>query len=126
MPRRLRDRAGGADQRGAVRGPHAGHDGAVDREAAGGPARLPRPGPAHFSGAGGSRQSTEALMGDTPRKKRSLKLWLALLLIPNLLGAAGYFAYQRWFDTYHLKTVQEGALYRDGVQSIHQFKTAVN
>jgi protein tyrosine phosphatase (PTP) superfamily phosphohydrolase (DUF442 family) len=64
-------------------------------------------------------------MVDAPRKKRSLKYWLALLLIPNLLGAAGYFAYQRWFDTYHLKTVHEGALYRDGVQSFQQFKTAV-
>ena len=64
-------------------------------------------------------------MSDGPRKKRSLKFWLALLLVPNLLGAAGYFAYQRWFDTYHLKTVQEGALYRDGVQSIDEFKTAV-
>ena len=65
-------------------------------------------------------------MVDAPPKKRSLKFWLALLLVPNLLGAAGYFAYQRWFDTYHLKTVQEGVLYRDGVQSIHEFKTAVN
>src|SRR5215217_7737291 len=64
-------------------------------------------------------------MAEAPRKKRSPLFWVALLLIPNLLGAAGYFAYQRWFDTYHLKAVQEGALYRDGVQSIDEFKTAV-
>ena len=64
-------------------------------------------------------------MSDAPRK-RSWKLWLALLLIPNLLGAVGYFAYQRWFDTYHLATVQPGVLYRDGNQSMREFQTAVN
>jgi protein tyrosine phosphatase (PTP) superfamily phosphohydrolase (DUF442 family) len=64
-------------------------------------------------------------MADAPRRKRPLKFWVALLVIPNLLGAAGYFAYQRWFDTYHLKAVQPGALYRDGNQSMREFKTAV-
>ena len=49
---------------------------------------------------------------------------LALLFI--LIGAAvGFGVWWYWGKTYHLATVQPGVLYRDGNQSIRQFKNAI-
>ena len=48
-------------------------------------------------------------------------MWPVLLIVA--LGMAGSFvAWRQWFDTYHLATVHEGALYRDGVRSAREFE----
>jgi protein tyrosine/serine phosphatase len=46
-------------------------------------------------------------------------------LVVAILAAGGWLIFWAWFDTYHLATVKQGALYRDGVRTIHQFDLAV-
>lgn len=41
-----------------------------------------------------------------------------------VLGGA-FLVWSLFFKTYHLATVQDGALYRDGVQSVREFETAI-
>jgi len=48
-----------------------------------------------------------------------------IILIAAILAAVGWWIFWAWFDTYHLAVVKEGALYRDGVRTIHQFDLAV-
>jgi protein tyrosine/serine phosphatase len=51
-------------------------------------------------------------------------MWPVLTIVA--LGMAGGFvAWRQWFDTYHLATVQDGALYRDGVRSAREFSIVV-
>jgi len=48
-----------------------------------------------------------------------------LIVLVVVLIAGGAYAWQCYLSTYHLATVQPGALYRDGNQSPCQFETAV-
>jgi hypothetical protein len=48
-----------------------------------------------------------------------------VILVVAILAAVGWWIFWAWFDTYHLAVVKEGALYRDGVRTIHQFDLAV-
>jgi len=57
-----------------------------------------------------------------PQTVRSLGL---IILVAAILAAMGWWIFWAWFDTYHLAAVKEGALYRDGVRTIHQFDLAV-
>jgi protein tyrosine/serine phosphatase len=45
-------------------------------------------------------------------------------LLILVLAGAGWWVFWNYFDTYHLVTVREGVLYRDGVRSLHQFDLA--
>jgi protein tyrosine/serine phosphatase len=47
-----------------------------------------------------------------------------ILLIVAICSAVGWWVFRTYFDTYHLATVQAGALYRDGVRSLRQFQLA--
>jgi protein tyrosine phosphatase (PTP) superfamily phosphohydrolase (DUF442 family) len=49
----------------------------------------------------------------------------AILLLFLALIAAGIWTWRQYFDAYHLATVQQGVLYRDGVRSARQFATAI-
>lgn len=46
-------------------------------------------------------------------------------LVALFVIALGGFAYWRWFDTYHLETVRENVLYRDGHQTARAFENAL-
>jgi len=48
-----------------------------------------------------------------------------IILVVLVLAAVGWWVFWQYFDTYHLVTVREGVLYRDGVRSLHQFDLAV-
>lgn len=48
-----------------------------------------------------------------------------IILLVLILAGAGWWVFWAFFDTYHLVTVREGVLYRDGVRSLHQFELAV-
>jgi protein tyrosine/serine phosphatase len=49
------------------------------------------------------------------------KQLIPVLIVIALLAAAGCWIWWQFFDTYHLATVMEGAVYRDGVRSMHEF-----
>ena len=50
--------------------------------------------------------------------------WVVILVAG--LGAAGaVWAWRQYLQTYHLATVRDGVLYRDGVRSLREFRTAV-
>jgi protein tyrosine phosphatase (PTP) superfamily phosphohydrolase (DUF442 family) len=59
----------------------------------------------------------------TASNKRGARIALALGLLLSLGGAL--FVWQHYFSTYHLATVQEGVLYRDGARSAHELEIAV-
>ena len=48
-----------------------------------------------------------------------------IILVAAILAAVGWWIFWAWFDTYHLAAVKEGAFYRDGVRTIHEFDLAV-
>jgi protein tyrosine/serine phosphatase len=48
----------------------------------------------------------------------------AIILVILVLAAGAWWVFWNYFDTYHLVTVREGVLYRDGVRSLHQFDLA--
>jgi protein tyrosine phosphatase (PTP) superfamily phosphohydrolase (DUF442 family) len=48
-----------------------------------------------------------------------------IIIAVAILIAAGWWVFWTFFDTYHLGTVREGVLYRDGVRTMHQFELAV-
>src|SRR4051794_32590805 len=50
-------------------------------------------------------------------------MWLATLFV--ILVAGGVWVWMSFFQTYHLATVQEGVLYRDGFRTLREFQTAV-
>ncbi|MGD0137874.1 MAG: tyrosine-protein phosphatase [Tepidisphaeraceae bacterium] len=47
-----------------------------------------------------------------------------IILIALILAAAGWWIFWTFFDTYHLATVKDGVLYRDGVRTLHEFNLA--
>jgi protein tyrosine/serine phosphatase len=47
-----------------------------------------------------------------------------IILVIAILAAVGWWIFWQYFDTYHLLTVQDGVLYRDGVRTLHQFDLA--
>jgi protein tyrosine/serine phosphatase len=47
-----------------------------------------------------------------------------IILIALILIAAGWWTFWTFFDTYHLATVKDGVLYRDGVRTLHEFNLA--
>ena len=56
---------------------------------------------------------------------RGRTMGLIILLIAACAVAAGVWTWRRHFDAYHLATVRQGVLYRDGVRSVDQFASAV-
>jgi protein tyrosine phosphatase (PTP) superfamily phosphohydrolase (DUF442 family) len=50
--------------------------------------------------------------------------WLTAGVVA-ILVAIGVFIWWRWFQTYHLETVDEGVLYRDGNRGMREFATMV-
>jgi protein tyrosine/serine phosphatase len=54
-----------------------------------------------------------------------IKHLIPLVVVILLLAAVGGWIWWQYFDTYHLATVKEGAVYRDGVRSIHEFALAI-
>ena len=59
-----------------------------------------------------------------------------VVIAPNVMGkviaiialvalAAAFWTWRQYFQVYHLATVQDGALYRDGVRSLREFATDV-
>jgi protein tyrosine phosphatase (PTP) superfamily phosphohydrolase (DUF442 family) len=50
-------------------------------------------------------------------------LIIFIIIAPVL--SAGVFVWWRWFQTYHLETVDEGILYRDGNRGMREFATMV-
>jgi len=47
-----------------------------------------------------------------------------IILVAAILAAAGWWIFWTFFDTYHLATVKDGVLYRDGVRTLHEFNLA--
>ncbi len=60
---------------------------------------------------------------DRPPSRRTRRPLRVLLL--TLFGCASVFIYWAFFATYHLATVQDGVLYRDGNRTIRTFVTAI-
>src|ERR1043165_1045321 len=55
-------------------------------------------------------------------KSRAMGL---MIVATAVVLAAGFWIWREYFQTYHLATVQEGVLYRDGMRSMREFQTAV-
>jgi protein tyrosine/serine phosphatase len=53
-----------------------------------------------------------------------IKIIGPIIIIAAILAAAGWWIFWTYFDTYHLATVKEGVLYRDGVRTLRQFDLA--
>jgi protein tyrosine phosphatase (PTP) superfamily phosphohydrolase (DUF442 family) len=53
--------------------------------------------------------------------------WIRFLVLAGLmlLLGSGALVWQRYYSTYHLATVQPGALYRDGARSVDELQRAV-
>ena len=56
-----------------------------------------------------------------PRTRRIVPLMTVLVLT-----AIGFLIWRHYFATYHLATVQEGVLYRDGARSVHELELAID
>jgi protein tyrosine/serine phosphatase len=54
-----------------------------------------------------------------------VKTFGPIILAVAILVVGGWWIFWTWFDTYHLATISQGVLYRDGVRSIHEFDLAV-
>jgi len=50
---------------------------------------------------------------------------IAIVFLAALAAAAAFWTWRQYFAVYHLATVQDGVLYRDGVRSLREFATAV-
>jgi protein tyrosine phosphatase (PTP) superfamily phosphohydrolase (DUF442 family) len=48
-----------------------------------------------------------------------------ILVLVAVVGLSGFGVWWEWFETYHLATVQAGALYRDGVRSKHELENTL-
>jgi protein tyrosine phosphatase (PTP) superfamily phosphohydrolase (DUF442 family) len=70
------------------------------------------------------------MMSDTPEKPRccsccrGTRVTLWVVALAAVVGG-GVWVWAEFFRPYHLATVQEGVLYRDGVQKIRKFEVAV-
>jgi protein tyrosine/serine phosphatase len=69
-------------------------------------------------------------MSDTPEQPRCcccrgtrIALWIGAII---LIAGGGTWGYVEFFKPYHLATVQEGVLYRDGVQNLRKFELALD
>jgi protein tyrosine/serine phosphatase len=54
----------------------------------------------------------------------TMKTFGPIILAALILAAVGWWIFWTFFDTYHLATVRDGVLYRDGVRTLHQFNLA--
>lgn len=61
----------------------------------------------------------------TPRAHKRSRAGLVALVVLLIAAAGGMYAWQT-HQAYHLATVQEGVLYRDGAKSVRQFSTALD
>jgi protein tyrosine/serine phosphatase len=50
--------------------------------------------------------------------------FLPVIVLLCVVATAAWWVFRSYFDTYHLVTVQNGVLYRDGVKTIRQFDLA--
>jgi len=50
----------------------------------------------------------------------------AIATVAILVAMAAFFVWRQYFDSYHLATVRDGVLYRDGVRTPRQFLIALN
>ena len=57
-----------------------------------------------------------------PKRSRRSPLILGLVL---LLVVAGFLVWRQFFQTYHLATVKDGVLYRDGNRGMREYATAI-
>jgi protein tyrosine/serine phosphatase len=64
---------------------------------------------------------------ETPptQPKPSLARRVLPIAIVALLGLAGFWIWREHFQTYHLATVKEGVLYRDGNRGMREFATTI-
>jgi protein tyrosine/serine phosphatase len=53
-----------------------------------------------------------------------VKSFGSIILAVIALVLLGWWIYRNFFDTYHLATVRQGILYRDGVRNLRQFQSA--
>jgi protein tyrosine/serine phosphatase len=53
-----------------------------------------------------------------------MMLWIIVAVFVVCIAVA-FFVWRQWFETYHLATVQEGVLYRDGNRGPREFATMV-
>src|SRR5687767_8810226 len=66
------------------------------------------------------------MMTDTPKKRCCTGTSIALWAIPAMLVlGGGAWAWAEYAQTYHLETVQEAVLYRDGNRGMREFETAI-
>lgn len=63
-------------------------------------------------------------MDDTPPTRSPRRRWPAVALAAVLL-TGGFLTWWFRFDTYHLVTVHEGVLYRDGNRGLREFRNAL-
>src|SRR5437868_15455747 len=59
------------------------------------------------------------LVTETKRRPRVLTVLIVLFVV---VGSGGAVVWHEFFATYHLATVQEGVLYRDGSRSPREFE----
>jgi protein tyrosine phosphatase (PTP) superfamily phosphohydrolase (DUF442 family) len=55
--------------------------------------------------------------------ERTKMLWIALVAVIVVIIAIGFVIWRQSFETYHLATVQDGVLYRDGNRGVREFAT---
>lgn len=46
-------------------------------------------------------------------------------LVAGIVALAGFLVWRQWFQTYHLATVHQGVLYRDGNRGLREFANAL-
>src|SRR3954471_19893986 len=60
---------------------------------------------------------------DSSPQRRMLPIVIIACVV--VLIGVGFVVWRQWFETYHLATVQEGVLYRDGNRGPREFATMV-
>jgi protein tyrosine phosphatase (PTP) superfamily phosphohydrolase (DUF442 family) len=68
---------------------------------------------------------TDVVSIDVPPRTGGRRRALVVILIILLIAAGGFLVWREKFETYHLATVQEGVLYRDGNRNVREFANAV-
>jgi hypothetical protein len=84
------------------------------------PSPAPRPIPGNVATTSPSTPAGPPLARRSPRK-----LIVRLVVLLAVLGVAAFLIWRDAFQTYHLATVREGVLYRDGNRGIREFSNAV-
>jgi protein tyrosine phosphatase (PTP) superfamily phosphohydrolase (DUF442 family) len=62
-------------------------------------------------------------MSQSLRNIKRAHVWIAILIL--LVSLGGLLIWREFFQTYHLATVQDKVLYRDGFRSMREFQTAI-